>query len=224
MSQTNNLGMGTGIYTVSEISRILRLPYFKVNRWLNKYWDGQLGKIFDKRYSTDIDNTKAVSFYTLVEFYVVYQLLNSGVKINHIIRARIELTKKIKSDYPFAQKTIIENLRTDGNRVYFDLGDHDILSLDGTKQLNISFIENFYVNLDFDHELMATKFWPLGKDKNIIVDPARQFGHPVIDKTNIYPETLFNLYKGGEEIKFIAYMYDINEKDVNDAVEYCQAA
>jgi len=224
MSQANIIGVGTGIYTVSEISKILRLPYFKVNRWLNKYWNGQLGQVFDTKYSLAIEKSKAVSFYTLIEFYVFYQLLNSGVKINSVVKARIELTKYSKSTFPFAQKKIIENIRTDGSKIFFTMGDNDTLSLDGTKQLNIGFIKDFYKNLEFDHELMASKYWPLGKSKNIIIDPTRQFGHPVIGSTNIYPETLYNLFKGGEQPNFIAFMYEINEKDVCDAIEFCQAA
>jgi uncharacterized protein (DUF433 family) len=218
------LAIGRGLYTVSEISKILRLPYYKVNRWLNKYWDGQLGKAFNTTYSNKIKSTKAVSFYTLIEFYVCYQLLNAQVPIKNIIKARLELTKKYGSNYPFAQKDILLNIKTDGSKVFIELGNNDILSLDGTQQLNITFIKQFYKNLDFDKELMATRYWPLGKAKSVIVDPKHQFGHPVVENTNIYPETLFGLYRGGESIEVIAKLYDLTENEVKDAIEYCYQA
>ena len=89
---------------------------------------------------------------------------------------------------------------------------------------NLDFIRVFFRNIDFDNELIASRFWPLGKDRNIVVDPMRQFGHPVIGSTNIYPETLFNLYKAGEPLEFIAFTYEIDLDHVRDAIEFCKAA
>ena len=40
----NELKIGQGIYTrAARIADILRLPYDKVSRWVNVYWDGKLG-------------------------------------------------------------------------------------------------------------------------------------------------------------------------------------
>lgn len=76
----NKLSLGNGIYTIREISRILRLPYGKVHRWLNKYWDGELGKAFEGNYSWRVDKSQAVGFHTLIEFYILVQLAEAGVK------------------------------------------------------------------------------------------------------------------------------------------------
>lgn len=219
----NKPNIGTGIYTVSDIASILRLPYSKVNLWVNKYWDGELGQKFERQYSWTVDNSKAVSFHTLIEFYVLYQLAEAGVKTRQVLKAHIELSEYFNTQFPFAQGNILKNIRTDGKCVFFkDNG--NILSLDGTKQFNLSFIEIFFKNLDFDDEYLASRFWPLGKSKSIVIDPKRQFGQPVVGKTNIYPETLFNLYKGGEPIDFIASMYEIEKQQVVDAIDFCSAA
>lgn len=218
------LGIGTGIYTVAEIARILRIPYFKVNRWLNKYWDGILFNEFQTKFSYKIDKNKMVSFYTLIEFYITYQLGKSGVDINKIIKARKELTKITGEKHPFALKNVISNIKTDGSKIYFELNKEDIVSLDGSHQLNLALIEMFYKNLDFDNELLAIKFWPLGRSKSIIVDPRRQFGHPVIGRSNIYPEAINDMIKAGESIAFVGSLYNLNESEINDAIEYCNAA
>lgn len=223
MITENKLNIGTGIYTIPEVSVILRLPYHKVNTWVNKYWDGKLGKEFESQYSWTVDKTKAVSFHTLIEFYVLYHLAEAGVKTKQVLNAHIELSKYFNTSFPFAQKNILENIRTDGRKVFFNLNGN-ILSLDGSKQFNLGFIEIFFKNMDFDDGFLASKFWPLGKSKSIVIDPKRQFGHPVIGKTNIYPETLFNLYRGGEPVKFIAFTYEIDEQQVLDALDFCSAA
>ena len=85
-------------------------------------------------------------------------------------------------------------------------------------------VKSFFKKLDFDNELLAARYWPLGKEKNIVIDPKRKFGHPVVNNSNIYPETLYNLYKGGESIEFISSIYEITTNKVEDAIEYCKAA
>jgi len=39
MNFENKPQIGIGIYTASEIARILRIPDRTVNTWMNKYWD-----------------------------------------------------------------------------------------------------------------------------------------------------------------------------------------
>jgi hypothetical protein len=35
--------LGTGIYTMSDIALILGIPYPKVNRWINSFWNDRFG-------------------------------------------------------------------------------------------------------------------------------------------------------------------------------------
>ncbi len=114
-------------------------------------------------------------------------------------------------------------MNTDGKRIFINyLG--NTVALDGTKQLNLKIISLFFKNIDFGHDSIASRFWPLGKDKSILIDPERQFGHPVVGKSNIYPETLYNLHKAGEPLEFISFTYEVDEQYVKDAIEYCKAA
>lgn len=223
MEFENSLKINNGIYTLPEVSRVLRLPYHKVNKWVNTYWDKKLGSAFEERYSWSVKNTKAVSFHTLIEFYVFYLLGDAGVSTKNSLKAHLELSHLYSTAFPFAQKEIIEGIRTSGKKIYFE-SEKGIINLDGTKQFKLDFVKTFFRNLDFDKDMLASRFWPLGKDKNIVVDPKRQFGHPVVGSTNIFPETLCNLYKAGEPVEFIAYMYEIEPRLVLDALEFCNAA
>ncbi|PWN06860.1 DUF433 domain-containing protein [Rhodohalobacter mucosus] len=219
----NELSIGNGIYTIREIARILRLPYSKVHRWLNTYWEGELGKFFEGNYSWKVENSQAVGFHTLIEFYILVQFAEAGVKTREVLKAHIELSKELQTPFPFAQRNVLEKIRTDGKKIFLT-SNGITCTLDGTKQLNLSFIRLFLKNLEFDSDLVASRFWPLGKDKGILVDPRRKFGHPVVNTSNIYPETIYNLYKAGEPEKFIAFTYEISEEDVRHAIEYCEAA
>jgi uncharacterized protein (DUF433 family) len=45
-----------------------------------------------------------------------------------------------------------------------------------------------------------------------------QFGQPVIEKTNILAETIYDLHKAGESKQLLSRLYNISVKEVNDAV------
>lgn len=223
MKIAEQLSLGNGIYLVSEIAQILQLPKSQVHSWLNKYWDSELKELYDYQYSWEVNDIKAVNFYSLVEFYVMSQFMDAGVPTKNLFTAHKALVERYQTPFPFALKEILEDIRTDGKKIYLNI-EEGIITLDGTKQFNLDLIQVFFHKIEFDNGRLAKRYYPLGKDKSIVLDPDRQFGHPVVGETNIYPEVLYRLYKGGETIKFIAFSYEIEESQVQDAIDYCMAA
>jgi uncharacterized protein (DUF433 family) len=218
----NKPQLGNGIYTVSEISSILRVPYFKVHTWLNKYWDGILGVKYEQNYSWQINKSKAVGFHTLVEFFMMMQFADAGVKPSVVLKAHQELAIKYATAFPFALKKVIIGIETDGKKIFLS-DEGDIITLDGTKQLNLSLIEMFFKKLEFDTELLASRFWPLGKENGIVCDPQHKFGQPTISGTNILAETLYRMHLAEESNGLIAKIYDIDEYKVLQAIKYCDS-
>ncbi len=210
--------LGEGIFTVRDVADILNLPPAKVRHWLNTYWDGRFGS-----YSWKTDNSKAVNFSTLIEFYVTLQLHEQGIPNREIFKAHKSLSKHFKTPFPFAQQDILDALHCDGKKLFIETND-GIISADGTRQLNLDIIRAFIRNIEFGADKMPAKLYPRGKENAVVVDPTRQFGHPVLNDTNVYPETVYNMYLAEEPLAFIAYSYQLTEKEVNDAIEYCRAA
>src|SRR5690554_5565302 len=109
----SKLEIGNGIFTTQEIAQILRLPYHKVRNWITKYWDGELGKHYEQNYSWSVENTKAVGFHTLIEFYVMMQFSESGVKTREVLNAHKELSAIFNTNFPFAKEDVLKNIKTD---------------------------------------------------------------------------------------------------------------
>lgn len=223
MDFENKPKIGLGIYTATEIAKILRVPYRKVYVWMNKYWDGKIGKDYGANYSWDINGKRAVSFHTFIEFYVMMRFSESGVRPKQVLEAHAELSKMYSTAFPFARKEVLKGIKSDGKHIYLKTKD-GIIELNGTKQFNLNLIEIFFINLEFDNDNLASRFWPIGKEKSILIDPKRRFGHPVIDGKNIFPEIIYNHHKAGDPIAYIAHVYQISEEEVNHALEYCKAA
>ncbi len=218
----NKPKIGIGIYTSSEISKILRVPYSKVYTWMNKYWDGKLGTIYGSQYSWQAGGTRAVSFHTFVEFYVMMRFSEAGVKPKQVLEAHNELVKMYGTAFPFAHKDVLDGIRCDGKRIFLETIEGTI-ELNGKKQFELSIIKLFFVRLDFDKDDLASRYWPMGKSKAVIVDPKRKFGRVVLYKRNIYPEVLYSHYKAGDSIIYLSAIYELDKQDVNDAIEYCKA-
>lgn len=215
--------IGNGIYTPTDIAKILRVSNRKANAWINKYWDGRFAKLYQSKYSWKVENTKAVDFFTLIEFYILIKLVENGIRHQTIYKAHEELSQIVNNRYPFTLKKVLKNIRTDKRSIIIKLDDK-LINLDGSKQLSLEFLKTFYSKIEFGKDDIASKLYPLGKEKAILIDPDRKFGHPVLEEKNIYPETLYKHYKSGDPIPYLSKVYGISEQNVLDSIAYCEAA
>jgi uncharacterized protein (DUF433 family) len=214
--------IGIGLYTIPDVANILNLDRTFVRRWLREYWDNQF-KYKGRSYASwGTGREKVVHFFTLIEFYVFYQLRKQGVSAQKIAKSHEIISQELETSFPFANSVIL----TDGKKIFYTRNDGDlIINADKSKQINFkAIIEEFCHKIDFDKELNALRYWPLGKEKNIVVDPHHQLGQPTVKNTNILAETLYSMYTSGEKISFISSLYDVTENDVKASIEFFKKA
>ncbi len=216
---SNQAKLGYGIYTIPEIATLLRLPVSKVRYWLKEFWDAKLNA---EKYSWGDQRDKVVNFYTLIEFYIFYQLRTHRISSVRILKAHQLLSRTFATPYPFASYKIM----TDGKSILFSPDGEDIVNASPDSQYNIKgIIEEFVKKIDFqEHTQMAVRFFPAGKNNSIVVDPHHQFGQPVIRGTNILAEMLYSMHKHGEDTDFIASIYGLKNTEVEDAITFFQKA
>lgn len=214
--------IGYGIYTISDISRLLGFPKAKVNRYLNQYWDEKLGKkLFSDTYSWSTDGrVKAVNFYVLIELYTFFKLQEFGVTTHQILKSRENIAKELNVTYPFASAGLL----TDGKRIWYEFKD-SLINTDGSRQTNfVEILKSFANKIEFNKDNLAEKFFPVGKQSSIVVDPHHQFGQPVIKGTNVNIEAIFSMYKSGEPTESIGILYDLTSEEVNQAIKFFRNA
>ncbi|WP_276504424.1 DUF433 domain-containing protein [Terrimonas pollutisoli] len=210
--------LGTGIYTVPDIGRLLGLPQAKVRRYLNEYWDERLGKrFFNETYSWSAgNNIKAVNFYTLIELYTCFHLQELGVSPRQILKSRVAIAEDLRIPYPFASA----NLLSDGKKIWYEFKD-SVVNADGSKQTDfVEFIRKFANKIEFNSSKIAEKFWPAGRKSDVVINPHHQFGQPVLNGTNINAEVIFSMYESGESVESLGILYDLTQKQVNDAISF----
>ena len=217
MNTDNKAKLGEGVFLVTDVAKILELPLPNVRHWLIEFWNKKFGTEHGK-YSFGDDKNRAVNFLTLIEFIAFAQLRQHGVSAQQIQKFHRALSKELNTKYPFAETKLL----TDKKNLWYERY-NEIVRLDGKKQLTIKkFVAPYLKKIEYDKNMVAQRYFPLGKSKSVVIDPNHQFGQPTIVGTNIKVKTIYLLYEGDESIENICDLYDLNHKQVDDAIKYCE--
>jgi uncharacterized protein (DUF433 family) len=211
--------LGIGLYSVSDVKALLKLPSDRVRYFFNIYFQSYFSKQTFHNYVFDLNGVKTISFLSFIEIYVFYALDKSGVSRKNILEAHDVLSIALKTPHPFATRGIF----TDGGSVFFG-DDKPTITADKRLQHVMSeILDPFCKKIEFGSgSTLAEKFYPMGKNSSVVVNPKNKFGRATIDGTNVLPEVVFDAYVGGDSIKIIENSYLLTTKQVEDAIEYIE--
>lgn len=212
------LEIGKGIYTISDLSEILKVSKSKVRYWLNTYVRDILPSITGHKYVFDEEKGLFVNFKSLLQLYVFIELKKRGHKKKDIIEMYKFIAKKYQTNYPFATKQILSV----GSEILIN-GDSGLINY----KFQLSFdklLKDYIEKIDFDSHGNAIRFYPLGMKRSIVVDPEIQFGSPTIKGTRIDVRTIAECFEAGDSKKLISKAYNLKLKEINDAIDFVKAA
>jgi uncharacterized protein (DUF433 family) len=198
---------------------MLDLPLPKLRTWVRGVTDNEMRRFPVGLFSTRSEGRdRNFDFYTLIELFSVAELRRLGVSMRTLRSARIELGQRYNVPHPLA----LQGLLTDGKRLLKELGKQSLLELGSGGQAAFeSVIKPFCHRLDFDAtSQLAARFFPLGRDAGVVVDPRHSFGRPVITGTNVATETIASLAHGGESLDDIASEFQLDRTQVEAAWQY----
>jgi len=215
--------LNAGLYSVPEAARLTRISIGKVRRWLKGYdfrsgtvvrhsdavWQGEI---------KPIENKLALSFRDLLELRFVDAFIRAGVSWKTMRRAHSKAQEKLKTTHPFCSNRIF----TDGRSILLRQGEEDsdeaLINL-ATDQAEFSrVVEPFRKQLEFSGNDII--WWPLGKRRQIIVDPRRNFGQPTVVKSGVPATALARSAKANASVDEVARWYEVQRDEVRDAVEF----
>jgi len=214
--------LNAGLYTVPEAARLTRISVGKVRRWLKGYdfrsgtslrhsdavWQGEI---------KPIENKLALSFRDLLELRFVDAFIRAGVSWKTMRRAHGRAQEELKTTHPFCSNRI----STDGKNILMrqakEDGDEALLNL-VTQQREFKRIVQDFLKVEFSGDDIV--WWPLGKGRQIIVDPRRNFGQPTVAKSGVPAITLARSVKANSSVDVVARWYEVQRDEVCDAVEF----
>jgi uncharacterized protein (DUF433 family) len=216
--------LGIGLYTASEAAQLLNLSVAKVRRWLGGYraagheyapvWTPQLPKL---------DDQLGLGFLDLMQLRVGARLvLKTDISLQALRKALLLIRdrKLIDHDHPLATS----RFKTDGRRIFLEIGQET-----GEPQLYDLFRSQFAFHRviapsfkDVDLEFEVTRWWPLGRDRTVVLDPQRSFGAPIASESGIPTATLVLAAKREGSPRAVTRWYGVTEREVRDAIAFEQ--
>lgn len=207
---------GEGIYTPRQAARLLHGTSQEVLRWTRG--SGPSLPLWENHYH-EIEDSVEISFADLVELRVVKAFRSAGIPLQAIRYAISIAQSKFNIQHPLSSL----NFKTDGTEILMDAveqdGEYVSLSKKRPGQKVFATIVNQSISeLEYDGNSVAR--WRPGKTKNIILDPSRSFGEPLLDESGISTHTLYKEFKISKSAKYLSNLYEIELRHVKQAIKF----
>jgi uncharacterized protein (DUF433 family) len=217
---------GKGIYSLTTAAKILKMNPQKMRRWVNGYTYQKnmecrsYKPLFRIEFNYD-PNDVIISFLDLTELLFIKTFVQYGVSIQKIRKAAIIASDLLETSHPFA----IRKMFTDGKSIFAEIAqkgnDPSLLELINRQfQLGRIIEPVLYKCIDFDDGDYAQRWWPLGKKENIVLDPSRNMGQPILNKYNVRTELIYELYKTNHSINEISDWYELDKNAIQAAISF----
>lgn len=217
--------LGLGVYSVPEAARLTHVSSGRIKRWLEGYQFKSRSQLHSSpplfQHEIDADDL-ALSFRDLLEVRFVDAFRRHGVGWKAIRVAAHHASEIVDDSHPFSTK----RFKTDGRSIFAEImhetGEPGLLDLVKSQWEFKSVVEPFlFEGIEFSKiGIEPVRWWPLGQNRLVVIDPARSFGQPIISPESVPTKVLAKAVKAEGSIDAVARWYLVPSKAVEDAVEF----
>jgi uncharacterized protein (DUF433 family) len=216
--------VGLGLYSLPEASMLTQISSAKIARWFNGY-AGKTEKAYKPLWTSSfhgLSEQLVLTFRDLTELRVAQSLLSHGISPQSV-RQAIQKAKYILGD---ERPLSSAKFRTDGRAIFLEIADEE--NVDEREQL-LDILKSQYAFTrivgpslkDVDYkDYIPSRWWILGRDKGIVLDPARSFGRPIDAESSVPTKVLFNAFSGMANVNAVAKAYGVAPTAVRRSIEF----
>ncbi|MEA2493640.1 MAG: hypothetical protein QOJ29_1551, partial [Thermoleophilaceae bacterium] len=211
------------IFTVREAAGYLGIPTSTLQRWARGADDEPLITTFDAK-----GHEATVPFIGFAEAYVLSAFRKAGVPMQRIRPAIEALTSTIGVDHALAS----QKLYTDGAEVLFDYAtkerEDELIELTvvrtGQRQFT-SVVKDYLKRIKYGSDGWAEQVrLPIYEHVDVVVDPDRAFGLPIVVHGGARVEDLVGRFQAGDSIADIADDFGVKSAAVEDVIRVATRA
>jgi uncharacterized protein (DUF433 family) len=211
----------TGIFIIPEAAGLVGASQSMVRIWV----DGHKGKqepIIENELGR-VDGKLAISFTNLMELQFVAFFARASVPLREIRAIMHEVKRALKHPHPFATRTVF---MTDGRKVVAMIarnnGVEDIYDLKSKNyEMKEVVLPSLKRDVVYDPAGNARIWYPRrGLSPNVIVNPRRSFGRPILKGSSIPTSAIANAFAVEKNAKVVSFMFEIPERQVREAVNF----
>ncbi len=219
--------LGVGVYTIPEAARLTRVPAPSIRRWIAGYDYRREGVRRSspplwERDIAPVENAAALTFRELLEVRFVQFFRSHGVSWKTIRRAAECAAEIVQDSHPFSTK----RFKTDGRSIFAEIlketGEKSLLDLAARQYEIPSFVGPFlFLGIEFMEAGNAPlRWWPLGTDRRVVIDPARSFGQPICSPESVPTAVLAQAFEAEGSMDAVARWFEVDPESVDDAVAF----
>ena len=215
----------TGIYSIPEAARLTRVSTWRIRRWLRGYefkartgrhssppvWEGQLAPI---------GHAVALGFLDLIEVRCVDALLQTGVSWPTLRLAHAHARRMVRHSHPFCTN----QFATDGQTVFLrfrkETQEETVWDMKAIQRVFEQIIEPFLRNVEFSERDLASRWWPMGLSHQVVLDPRRALGRPIVAAHGVPTASLAAAVKADGDVKRVAEWFSVSSREVEEAVDF----
>jgi uncharacterized protein (DUF433 family) len=165
-----------------------------------------------------LNDKLALSFRDLLELRFVDAFIKAGVSWKTMRRAHGTAQMELGTTHPFCSQRIA----TDGKNILLRQAEEDsddaLLNLVTSQREFLRIVHDFLKELEFCGDEIV--WWPLGKNRQIIVDPRRNFGQPSVAKSGVPAQVLARSVRANSSEDLVARWYEVQRDEIRDALEF----
>ncbi|PIQ63946.1 MAG: hypothetical protein COV99_00030 [Bacteroidetes bacterium CG12_big_fil_rev_8_21_14_0_65_60_17] len=218
------------IYSIGEAAFYLRIAPATLRSWVlgRDYKTSEGIANFDPLIAVPDDGVTKLSFNNLVEAHVLRALRTKhDVTILSVRKAIKFAENKLRIE----RLLISEQLQTSAGDLFIEKYGQ-LINLSQSGQLAIkTLLESYLQRIERDDKLLPKKLYPFisrenagDRRKTIVIDPQVSFGKPTISNKGITTAALVSRVDAGESVEELAEDYNLEQKEIVDAIVYEQAA
>jgi len=209
---------------VPEASKLSGVRSQRIRRWLSGYeyshgdkrleskpvWTGQI---------EPLESRMALGFLDLMEIRFVSAFIEQGVSLQAIRKAAQRARQVFGVDHPFCAGKFL----TDGRTVFIEVGEElrerELLDLVKNQFAFKKVLKPYTIGLDYENDVLA-RWWPMGKNRRVVIDPERSFGTPIVSKRGIPTDILHTALLREGSVSEVMKWFDVSRQEVLDAKRF----
>ncbi len=214
-------------YSVAEAGRLARLTSGRVRRWLRGYEYSYGDAVRGQPPVLQGSGTESsyASFLDLVDLLFVKRFLDHGVSLQKVRRALDEARRLLGTDH-FARQTFF----TDGGSIFLELqegarrgrGEAILELMSGGQWVIAPVIRELARQIEFESpEGLASRWYPLGQNRPVVLDPTVSFGAPSIAGRGVKTINIHDLFVAeNENLASVRAWWDLTDDEIQAAVDF----
>jgi uncharacterized protein (DUF433 family) len=203
------------LFTLRESAAYLDLPVSTLHQWAHRVDGDELITVFPRA-----GRTATVPFVGFAEAYVLSALRHAGVPMQRIRPAVAKLNEQLGLEHALASQRVY----TDGAELIFDYAkssdDEALLTVVRTGQQHFAeVIRGYLKRITYGGDGWAQRLQLPGYHAaEVVVDPARAFGQPLVVHGGARVEDLVDRFQAGDGFADIAEDFGVPPSEVEDVI------